>query len=88
MTIQTSAEWWRLIEQNWDELVALLERCGLADDRAGVERQRARRDARIARRLQAAKRRAPARRLNRLPHDWRILFDLCAEQWVLYQAPA
>jgi hypothetical protein len=85
MTIQTSAEWWRLIEQNWDELRALLERCGLAD---GVERLKARRDAKIARRLQAAKRRAPGRRLNRLSHDWRVLFDLCAEQWVLYQAVA
>ncbi len=55
MTIQTSAEWWRLIEQNWDELMALLERCGLASDRAGMERLRARRDARITRRLQAAR---------------------------------
>jgi hypothetical protein len=86
MTIQTSAQWWRVIEQNWDELVALLERCGLADDRVGVERLKARRDARIARRLQAARRCAPARRPNRLSHDWRVLFDLCAEQWVLYQA--
>ena len=59
MTIQTSAEWWRLIEQNWDELMALLERCGLANDRAGMERLQARRDARIARRLQAARQQAP-----------------------------
>ena len=84
MTIQTSAQWWRLIEQNWDELVALLERCGL-DDRAGMERLKARRDARIARRLQAARQRAPAGRPGRLGHDWRVLCDLCAEQWVLYQ---
>ena len=88
MTIQTSAEWWHVIEQNWDELILLLERCGLADDRAGVERLKARRDARIARRLQAAKRCAPDRRPARLGHDWRVLFDLCAEQWVLYQAVA
>jgi hypothetical protein len=88
MTIQTSAQWWRVIEQNWDELVALLERCGLADDRVGVERLKARRDARIARRLQAARRYAPERRWSRLGHDWRVLFDLCAEQWVLYQAVA
>jgi hypothetical protein len=88
MTIQTSAEWWRLIEQNWDELMALLERYGLANDRAGMERLKARRDARIARRLQAAKPYAPGRRQDRLGHDWRVLFDLCAEQWVLYQALA
>ena len=85
MTIETSAQWWGLIEQNWDELLALLERCGLADDRIGVERLKARRDARIARRLQAARPCAPARRASRLGHDWRVLFDLCAEQWVLYQ---
>jgi hypothetical protein len=88
MTIQTSAQWWRVIEQNWDELVALLERCGLAEDRRDMERLKARRDTRITRRLQAAKRYAPARRLSRLGHDWRLLFDLCAEQWVLYQAVA
>jgi hypothetical protein len=83
MTIQTSAQWWHVIEQNWDELLALLERCGLAD---GVERLKARRDVRIARRLQAAKLCARGRRPSRLGHDWRVLFDLCAEQWVLYQA--
>ena len=54
MTIQSSAQWWRLIEQNWDDLVALFRRCGLAGELEGMERLKARRDARIASRLLAA----------------------------------
>ena len=88
MTIQTSAQWWRLMEQNWDDLVALFRRCGLAQELEGMERLKARRDARIAKRLQAAKRRAPERRVRRQSRGWQILFDLCAEQWVLYQTMA
>jgi len=85
MTIQTSAQWWRLIEQNWDELVGLFRRCGLAQDLEGMERLKARRDARIAKRLLAVKRCAPERRVRQQSRSWQILFDLCAEQWVLYQ---
>ena len=88
MTIQTSAQWWRLIEQNWDDLVALFRRCGLAQELEGMERLKARRDARIAKRLLAAKKRAPERRVRRQSRSWQILYDLCAEQWVLYQAVA
>ena len=88
MTIETSAQWWRLIEQNWDDLVALFRRCGLAHDLEGMERLKACRDARIARRLLAAKKRAPDRRVCQQSRSWQILFDLCAEQWVLYQPVA
>jgi hypothetical protein len=62
MTIHTSAQWWRLIEHNWDDLALLLRRSGLAHDLAAIERLMARRDARIAGRLMAAKRCAPDRR--------------------------
>lgn len=85
MTIQTSAQWWRLIEQNWDDLVALFRRCGLAQELEGMERLKARRDARIAKRLLAAKKCAPERRVRQQSRSWQILYDLCAEQWVLYQ---
>ena len=60
MTIHTSAQWWRLIEHNWDDLALLLRRSGLAHDLAAIERLMARRDARIAGRLMAAKRCAPS----------------------------
>jgi hypothetical protein len=86
--IETSAQWWRLIEQNWDDLLALFRRCGLAHDLEVMERLKAHRDARIARRLQAAKKRAPDRRVRQQNRSWQILFDLCAEQWVLYQPVA
>jgi hypothetical protein len=85
MTIQTSAQWWRLIEQNWDDLVALFRRCGLAQELEGMERLKARRDARIAKRLLDAKKCAPERRVRQQSRSWQILNDLCAEQWVLYQ---
>ena len=88
MRIETSAQWWRLIEQNWDDLVALLRRCGLAHDLEAMERLKACRDARIAKRLLAAKKRAPERRVREQSRSWKILFDLCAEQWVLYQPVA
>jgi hypothetical protein len=88
MTIETSAQWWRLIEQNWDDLVALFRRCGLAHDLESMERLKACRDARIARRLLAAKKCAPDRRVREQSRSWQILFDLCAEQWVLYQRVA
>jgi hypothetical protein len=88
MTIETSAQWWRLIEQNWDDLVALLRRCGLAHDLERIERLKACRDARIAKRLLAAKKCAPGRRVREQSRSWQILFDLCAEQWVLYQPVA
>jgi hypothetical protein len=88
MTIQTSAQWWSEIEQNWDELMGLLQGCDLRDELAGIERLKARRDAAIARRLVAAQRRAPERRTRRRSHSWQVLADLCAEQWVLHQAVA
>jgi hypothetical protein len=88
MTIQTSAQWWSEIEQNWDELMALFQGCELGDERAGMERLKARRDATIARRLQAAQRRAPERRARRRSRSWQTLADLCAEQWVLHQGSA
>jgi hypothetical protein len=86
MTIQTSAQWWSVIEQNWDQLMALLQGCELGDELAGIERLRTRRDAAIARRLMAAQRRAPERRARQRSRSWQILADLCAEQWVLHQA--
>ena len=88
MTIQTSAQWWSEIEQNWDELMALFQGCELGDERAGMERLKTRRDATIARRLLAAQRRAPERRVRRRSRSWQILADLCAEQWVLHQGSA
>ena len=88
MTIETSAQWWRLIEHNWDDLVALLRRCGLANDLERIERFKACRDARLIGRLLAAKKRAPDLRARRQNRSWQILFDLCAEQWVLYQPVA
>jgi hypothetical protein len=88
MTIQTSAQWWRLIEHNWDDLALLLRRSGLAHDLDAIEHLKTRRDARIAKRLMAAKRCAPDRRARRQSRSWQILFDLCAEQWVLYQPVA
>ena len=88
MTIETSAQWWRLIEQNWEDLVALFRRCGLAHDLERMERLKACRDAGIVRRLLAAKKRAPHRRVRRQNRSWQILFDLCAEQWVLHQSVA
>jgi hypothetical protein len=86
MTIQTSAQWWSEIEQNWDQLMALLQGCELSDELAGIERLKTRRDAAIARRLMAARRRAPERRARQRSRSWQILADLCAEQWVLHQA--
>ena len=88
MTIDNSADWWRLMDQNWDELVALFERYELGGELTGIERMRKVRDARIARRLLDAKRRAPHRREVRKNRSWQLLFDLCAEQWVLYQPVA
>jgi hypothetical protein len=86
MTIQTSAQWWSEIEQNWDQLMALLQGCELSDELAGIERLKTRRDAAIARRLMAAQRRAPERRARQRSRSWQILADLCAEQWVLHKA--
>ena len=88
MTIQTSAQWWNEIEQNWDELMALFRGCGLGDERAGMERLKAQRDATIARRLLAAQRRAPERRVRQRSRSGQVLADLCAEQWVLHQGRA
>lgn len=88
MTIQTSAQWWSEIEQNWDELMGLFQGCDLRDEVAGIERLKARRDAAIARRLMAAQRHAPERRARRRSRSWQVLADLCAEQWVLHQAVA
>lgn len=88
MTIETSAQWWREVEQNWDDLVALFKGCDLSEELAGIERLKARRDARIARRLLAVQKRAPDRRARRQSRSWRLLYDLCAEQWVLHQAIA
>ena len=88
MTIQTSAQWWSEIEQNWDELMALFQGCELGDERAGMERLKARRDATRARRQQAAQRHAPERRARRRSRSWQTLADLCAEQWVLHQGSA
>ncbi len=85
MSIQSSAEWWSEIEQNWDELVALFRGCKLDGQIGELERMKKLRDARIARRLLAAKKRAPSRRERRRSYGWQVLFDLCAEQWVLYQ---
>jgi hypothetical protein len=85
MTIQTSAQWWSEIDQNWDELMALFQGCDLGEERAGLERLKARRDATIARRLLAAQRQAPERRVRRRSRSRQILADLCAEQWVLHQ---
>lgn len=88
MTIQTSAQWWSEIEQNWDELMGLFQGCDMSDEVAGIERLKARRDAAIARRLVAAQRRAPERRARRRSRSRQVLADLCAEQWVLHQAVA
>ena len=88
MTIDNSADWWRLMDQNWDELVALFERYELGGELTGIERMRKVRDARIARRLLDAKRRAPHRREVRKNRSWQLLLDLCAEHWVLHQAVA
>jgi hypothetical protein len=88
MTIQNSAQWWSEIEQNWDELMALFQGCDLNDELAGIERLKARRDAAIARRLLAARRHAPERRVRQRSRSWRVLADLCAEQWVLHQGIA
>jgi hypothetical protein len=88
MTIQTSAQWWSEIEQNWDELMALFQGCDLGDELAGIERLKARRDATIARRLLAAQRRTPGRRVRRRSRSCQLLADLCAEQWVLHQGSA
>lgn len=87
-TIETSAEWWRAVEQNWDELVALFKGCALEEQLCDVERLKRSRDVQIARRLQAVRRRAPHRRARRGDGRWEVLFDLCAEQWVLHQAVA
>ena len=57
-------------------------------ERAGMERLKARRDATIARRLLAAQRRAPERRVRRRSRSWQVLADHCAEQWVLDQGSA
>jgi hypothetical protein len=88
MAIETSAQWWREMEQNWGDLVTLLQGCELHDEVASLERLKARRDAAIARRLLAAQRHAPARRARERCRGWRTLADLCAEQWVLHQAVA
>ncbi len=88
MMIDNSADWWRLMDQNWDDLVALLQRSDLGGELTGLDRMRRVRDARIARRLLEAKRRAPHRREVRKNRSWQLLFDLCAEQWVLHQAVA
>lgn len=88
MTIETSADWWRTVERNWDELAALFAGCELDEELSDVERLKRCRDVRIARRLQAARRRAPHRRVRRQHHGWQVLFDLCAEQWVLHQPVA
>ena len=88
MTIQTSAQWWSEIDQNWDELMALFQGCDLSDELAGMQRLKAQRDAAIARRLLAAQRRAPARQSRRRSRSWQVVADLCAEQWVLHQGSA
>lgn len=86
-TIETSAEWWRAVEQNWDDIVVLFKGCALEAQLSEAERLKRSRDAQIARRLQAVRRRAP-RRACRGDHSWQVLFDLCAEQWVLHQPVA
>lgn len=88
MTIETSAEWWRTVEQNWDALVALFKGCALEAQLNEMERLKRHRDAQIARGLHAARKRAPHRRLRRGDQSWQVLFDLCAEHWVLYRAAA
>jgi hypothetical protein len=60
MMIEHTAEWWRGTDQSWDELVALLKGCSLADQRTGAASRR-RDDARVMRRLIGLGRPAPHR---------------------------
>lgn len=84
MTIETSADWWRTLEHDWDELVALLRSCRMDERLAAMERMRRLRDASIGASLIAVRKHAPERRARRAHRGWQLLFDLCAEQWVLY----
>lgn len=88
MTIDNSADWWQLVDQNWDDLVTLFKRYDLGQDTTGMERMKRRRDAQFARRLIDARRHAPHRREVKKSQSWRVLFDLCAEQWVLHRGVA
>jgi hypothetical protein len=84
MTIETSQQWWQTIEHDWDELVTLFRGCRLEAELAPMERMLRVRDASITRRLLTARKQAPDRRTRRGHRGWQLLFDLCAEQWVLY----
>lgn len=88
MTIDGPPEWCRLVEQDWDDLVALFRRYDLGQDVTGIEQTKRRRDARFARRLIAARRHAPHRREVGTSAGWRLLCDLCDEQPVLHRGAA
>ena len=60
MTIEHTAEWWRGVDQNWDELVALLKGCTLVDQQTGAASRKSH-DARLVRRLVGANRAIPYR---------------------------
>lgn len=88
MVIDSSAQWWRLVDQNWDDLATLFKRHDLGGELPSIERMRRHRDARIARRLHAARKHAPPLREVKRDRRWQLLFDLCAEQWVLHRTVA
>jgi hypothetical protein len=88
MVIDSSAQWWRLVDQNWDDLATLFKRHDLGGELPNIERMKRHRDVQIARRLQIARKRAPHRREAKRDRSWQLLFDLCAEQWVLHQPVA
>lgn len=50
MTIEHGAEWWRGVDESWDELVALLKGCTLTEQRTGTATSR-HQDAQVVRRL-------------------------------------
>jgi hypothetical protein len=67
MTIEHTAEWWRGADQNWDELVALLKGCSLAEQQTGAATRR-RHDAKVVRRLVGATMPVPYRAARALQH--------------------
>jgi hypothetical protein len=84
--IETSASWWGLVDSYWDDLMALVDDCGLGDRTGELNRCRRSRDRRLVDYLVSIRRTAGRHGQRRHSLARQLLADLCLDQSILYQA--
>jgi len=95
---KTKDEWWILVDQNWPDLLGILNRfIGMTDNEdingnitecqrsEEIARMKQKRDSRLVRYFNGAWLNAPdIPEIHEIP-GWSLLCDLCSEEYVLYK---